>query len=78
MPIRTDDTLIGLDGHCTIEEAEALFEILRTIDEPVFDLAATVTLHTAIVQLIMASRGVVRNIPNDPVLAACFRDRHAA
>ncbi|MCW6511557.1 hypothetical protein [Lichenifustis flavocetrariae] len=78
MPIRTEDSLIALDGHCTIEEAEALFEILRGIEEPVFDLAATNTLHTAIVQLIMASSGVVRNIPDDPVLAACFHNRRAA
>jgi hypothetical protein len=72
MPIRIDDNVISLDGHCAIEEAESLHEALRAIEQPVFDLAHTSTLHTAIVQLIMTSPGKVRGLPSDRVLAACF------
>ncbi len=75
MPFRIDDDVISLDGHCPIEEAQPLFEALRGLDEPIFDLGGTQTLHTAIVQLILASPGSVRGTPADRWLAACFRDR---
>jgi hypothetical protein len=75
MPIRIDDNVISLDGHCAIEEAESLHEALRAIEQPIFDVAQTITLHTAIVQLVMTSRGKVRGVPSDRVLAACFCNR---
>jgi hypothetical protein len=74
MAIRIDDNIISIDGHCAIEEAEPLFETLRTIEEPIFDLTQTKTLHTSIVQLVLASSAKVRGMPSDKVLAACFRN----
>jgi hypothetical protein len=75
MPFTLDDDVISLDGHCPIEEAQPLFEALRAVDEPIFDVSRALSLHTAIVQLILASRGSVRGAPADRWLAACFRDR---
>lgn len=75
MPYRIDDVVISLDGHCSVEEAQPLFEALRGIDEPIFDLGRAQTLHTAVVQLILASAGSVRSPPADRWLAGCFRDR---
>ena len=40
MPFRIDDNVISLDGHCSVEEAQPLFEALRGVDEPIFDLDA--------------------------------------
>jgi hypothetical protein len=75
MPYRIDDNVISLDGHCSVEEAQPLFEAMRGVDEPIFDLGRAQTLHTAVVQLILASAGRVRSPPADRWLAACFRDR---
>jgi hypothetical protein len=44
------------------------------IEEPIFDLTRTKTLHTSIVQLVLASSAEVRGMPSDKVLAACFRN----
>jgi hypothetical protein len=74
MAIHIHDNIISIEGHCPIEEAEHLFETLRMIDEPTFDLTQTKTMHTSIVQLVLASSGEVRGMPSDKVLAACFRN----
>jgi anti-anti-sigma regulatory factor len=72
MPIRTLENMVFLDSHCPIEEAESLFETLRQIEDPVFDLSHATYIHSAIVQLIIASRGTVRGLAPDIVLSACF------
>ena len=76
MPFSTSQNVVSIEGHCSIEEAEALHEVLRAIEEPVFDLSEADHLHTSIVQLMMASGGQVRALPGDMVLAACFGNRH--
>ena len=73
MAIHIDDNIISIEGHCPIEEAEPLFETLRGIEDPIFDLSGAKTLHTSIVQLVLASSGKVRGLPSDRVLASCFR-----
>jgi hypothetical protein len=75
MPFTMDGDVISLDGHCPIEEAQPLFDALRAVDDPIFDVSRALSLHTAIVQLILASAGSVRGAPADRWLAACFRDR---
>jgi hypothetical protein len=75
MPFRIDNNVISLEGHCVVEEAEPLFEAMRGVDEPIFDLGKARTLHAAVVQLVLASSGFVRTAPTDRWLAACFRDR---
>lgn len=73
MPFRVTENEIHLHDHCSIEEAEALHEVVRTIESPLFDLTEVRHLHTAILQLIVASAGTVRAPPDDPVVAACLR-----
>ena len=75
MPMRIEDGVITLDGHCAIEEAQPLFDLLGGIDAPIFDVTQAKSLHTAIVQLILASSGSVRGASASPLLAACFGDR---
>jgi hypothetical protein len=70
-----DGDVISLDGHCPIEEAQPLFDALRAVDQPIFDVSRALSLHTAIVQLILASAGRVKGAPADRWLAGCFRDR---
>jgi hypothetical protein len=77
MPLRMLDHTIHLEADCSIEEAEALYEAARMIDQPIFDLAEARHLHTAIVQVIMASGGTVRGLPPDAVLHGCLADQIA-
>jgi hypothetical protein len=78
MPITVSESVIHLIDHCAIEEVEALHEELRTIEQPIFDLAEVASLHTAIVQLIMLTGGAIRSLPPDPVLTACFRGQRSS
>ena len=78
MPMNVVENVIHLNGLCAVEEAEALHQALCGIERPVFDLTDAAHIHTAIVQLVMASGGIVRGLPPDLVLAACFRDRIAS
>jgi hypothetical protein len=73
MAYAIDDGTITLSGPCGIEEVEALHADLCALHEPLFDLAAATTLHTAVVQLILAAGARVRNAPADPLFAACLR-----
>jgi hypothetical protein len=73
MAIHFEENVISIEGHCSIDEAEPLCETLRSIEAPIFDLTRATTLHTAIVQLVLASSAKVRGMPSDKVLASCFR-----
>ena len=75
MPFQISGAEIALEGHCSIEEAQMLFEAVRGVEEPIFDLMRTQSLHTAIVQIILASSGRVRNAASDRLLASCFSGR---
>jgi hypothetical protein len=75
MPYAIEGSTIRIAPQATIEEAEDLHAALRGIEEPVFDLGAAGHVHTAIVQLIMASKARVRGLPDDPVLWACLGER---
>lgn len=73
MAITVQENVVSIEGHCPIDEAEPLFETLRGIEDPIFDLSRATSLHTAIVQLVLASSATVRGVPSDKVLASCFR-----
>jgi len=72
MPFRVEDGVVSLEGHCSVEEAPDLFQALLALDAPTIDLARAESLHTAVAQVLIASRGKLRSSPTDPVLAACF------
>jgi hypothetical protein len=72
MPFRVEDGVVSLEGHCSVEEATDLFQALLTVEAPTIDLDKAESLHTAVAQVLIASRGKLRNSPADPVLAACF------
>jgi len=74
MPFRIDDNVITFDGHCSVEEAQPLYDALRGMEAPIFDFGRASGLHTAIVQIVLASGGGLRGMPEDRVLAACFAD----
>jgi hypothetical protein len=56
MTIRRSDTgIVILDGVCSVEDAEPLLAMLQAIPAAVIDWTACRQLHTAVVQVIMAS-----------------------
>ena len=56
MSVRLDGEIIRLEGRCHVEDAEPLLVLLQTGAHRTVDLSASETLHTAIVQLILAFR----------------------
>ena len=75
MSFRIEGAEIAFEGHCSIEEAQSLFDALRGVEEPIFDLSRARSLHTAIVQIVLASSGRVRGAASDRAFMACFGDR---
>jgi hypothetical protein len=73
MTYTIDDGVVTLSGASGVEEVEALHASLCGVHEPVFDLAGATQLHTAVVQVILAAGGAVRNAPPDVLFAACHR-----
>jgi hypothetical protein len=78
MPFTVSGDEIRLKDPCPVDEAEALYDALRALANPVFDLSEAGHLHTAVVQLILATGGQVRGVPDDLVLRACLRPQNAA
>ena len=56
MSVRLDNEIIRLEGRCHVEDAEPLLVLLQARAHRTIDLSASETLHTAIVQLILAFR----------------------
>ena len=52
----TDDGTIVLDGDCPPEDAETLLRILQTMPAADVDWRRCRYLHTAVLQIVMASR----------------------
>ena len=72
MPFAIDGASVKIQGQCSVEEAQDLFQALIAIERPIFDLDAVEYMHTAIAQLLIASRGRLKKAPVDPTLAACL------
>ncbi len=67
--IRVDDGVIRLEGHCPVEDAETLLEALQGGGAPSLDLGGCCSVHTAVLQLLLASRARVLIPPADALLA---------
>ncbi|HEV2673788.1 MAG TPA: hypothetical protein VGV37_04550 [Aliidongia sp.] len=54
MTVRLDGTLIRLEGRCHVEDAEPLFVLLLAVPGRPVDWSGAETLHTAVVQVLVA------------------------
>ena len=52
---RDEQGNIVLQGHCSVEDAEPLFQMLQANPEAAVDWSGCTHVHTAIVQLLMAA-----------------------
>ena len=52
---RSDDGIVVLDGVCAVEDAEPLLQMLQATPGAIVDWTQCRQLHTAVLQVIMAS-----------------------
>jgi hypothetical protein len=52
---RSDEGIVVLDGVCAVEDAEPLLQMLQATPEAIVDWTQCRQLHTAVLQVIMAS-----------------------
>ena len=57
------DGAIELDGICTIEDAETLLQHLLAAPGATVDWRSCTQAHTAVIQVLMASKAVLRGPP---------------
>lgn len=68
MTVSLEGNIIRLEGRCRIEDAEIL--LARLIENPgcTVDLSDCASIHTALVQLLLAFSPPLSGIPGDPTL----------
>ena len=69
MTVRYSGHEISLSGDCSAEDAEALLEVLIENPGATIDLTECGSIHTAVAQVLLASRPVIRGVPADPLFA---------
>ena len=52
---RSDDGIVVLDGVCAVEDAESLLQMLQATPDALVEWTQCRQLHTAVLQVIMAS-----------------------
>jgi hypothetical protein len=65
MTITIEGGVIRLAGRCRIEDAEILLAALQADPDSAVDLGACTSLHTALVQLLMAATPRIHAAPGD-------------
>lgn len=70
MAIRYARSLAHFEERCAVEEALALVEFLRAHPRGKISLATCTSMHAALLQVILAMRPPVTQLPADPLLAA--------
>lgn len=70
MSVRVADGIIFIEGRCRIEEAEPLLGYLLEDADRRVDLSACDALHSAVVQILMATKPRITGKPVDPFLCA--------
>jgi len=73
MPINYKKTVAVLDGHCQIEEAEVLLEWLLEHPKAKLNLKGCTQIHTAVLQVLMASAAVISIWPEDALISAWLK-----
>ncbi len=69
MTVRRNGTTVHLEGRCHVEDAEPLLRHLLELEVALVDLSSAEHLHTAVLQVLMASRPKI--VGGDPSSFAC-------
>ncbi|WP_165678122.1 hypothetical protein [Metapseudomonas otitidis] len=73
MTLNIDRKTARLSGQVSVEDAEALFDWLRSTPKAKLDLKACTHLHAANLQVLMATRPTIAHWPADTDLANWLR-----
>lgn len=68
MTVRRAEDVVMIEGVCTVEDAEVLMRELQD-GASIVDWSGCTHLHTACLQVILASHRPVRGTPANPILA---------
>lgn len=68
MTVRIEDGIVHLEGDCPVEDAETLLEALLADAAAPVDWSGCETLHSAVLQVLMAVAPALRGTPADPFL----------
>ena len=63
---RNDDGAIILDGRCSVEDAEPLLQLLNATPQAPCDWSRCSHLHTAVLQVLLATRPALVGPCGDP------------
>ena len=66
---RHDNGTILLEGDCTVEDAESLLQLLQATPAAPVDWTQSRDVHTAVLQVILASRPTLLGRCGDPWVA---------
>lgn len=72
MPVQTGKKRVTLSGHCSVEEAESLFDWLQKHEKGDADLGSLEHPHAAVLQILMAGQTRISSMPADEFCAACI------
>jgi hypothetical protein len=73
MPIEFTKKKISLQGYCSVEEAEGVFDWLQKHEHGTLHLEGLEHLHAAVLQTLMASQRSIKALPADEFSAECLR-----
>ncbi|MDF0489804.1 hypothetical protein PX554_16840 [Sphingomonas sp. H39-1-10] len=69
MSIRVEAGVIHLEGRCLVEDAEPLLLALQDDAGATVSLAGATRLHMAVVQVLLAARAPLTDVPADLTVA---------
>ena len=65
---RSDNGMLVLEGVCPVEDAEALLQLLQTEPAAALDWTRCRQMHTAVLQVILASGMIPRGLCGDALV----------
>jgi anti-anti-sigma regulatory factor len=77
MSVRLDGNIIVLEGICRVEDAEPLLRWLQADPGCLVDLSEAEHLHTAVIQVLMALKPVLKGTAKDAFLRNCITSAFA-
>ncbi|ESQ92629.1 hypothetical protein [Asticcacaulis benevestitus] len=73
MPLVFEGNVIRFDGHCTVEEALTLAQALVDIKDVEIVLSSCESMHTALLQTLIAGQPKITGVPQSKDLASLIR-----
>ncbi|SMC72714.1 hypothetical protein [Rhizobium sp. RU36D] len=73
MALKFGKSRVELTGEVVVDDAETLFGWLTTNTKAQVDASKATHIHAAVLQALVAGKGQISKMPQDPFLADCIR-----